>query len=330
LLALHSISGTQLPAKLGDVFQYPSQRFYYPNILGVAYDIIGNPIQFALLVFFSNYVPAQFMMLEKEHVLQLKPVPANIYLWLCQNRFAQIVMGIIVPLSIAIWGVVVDMESFGSTGGLPGIYGVFLSFLGRYVRTAIIIQLLYVFLILNLFYITPKFSLNHPDGCSGFSPFGNLGFAIYIFLFIFALTEAVVTAIALANNNSASFTAFVYLWILFPVITAFVFDGLIYKPHAVLRTARDNLLLESSRDWNGFYQKVISGLGKFSTENKEQAKQLDENIKILEHWRKLDLYTNDMHVWPISKQRLQFISTLGSPFIPILLPAIVESLKSWF
>jgi hypothetical protein len=114
------------------------------------------------------------------------------------------------------------------------------------------------------------------------------------------------------------------------VITVFVFDELIYKPHKVLRTARDNLLLESSRDWSDLYRKLISGLEKFSPENKEQATQLDESIKILEHWKKLDLYTSDMHVWPISKRRLQIISTLGSPFIPILLPAIVESLKDWF
>jgi hypothetical protein len=88
------------------------------------------------------------------------------------------------------------MESFGSAE-ITWNVRVFLSFLGRYVRTAIIIQLLYVFLILNLYSIKPRFYLNHPDGCSGFSPFGNLGFAIYIFLFVFALTEAVVTSIAL-------------------------------------------------------------------------------------------------------------------------------------
>ena len=39
LLILHNIAGHPLPDEFGDVFRHPSGRYYYPNLIAVAYDL---------------------------------------------------------------------------------------------------------------------------------------------------------------------------------------------------------------------------------------------------------------------------------------------------
>jgi hypothetical protein len=77
LLSLHTILKTPYPATIRDVFQYPSTTFYYPNILGIAYDLIGNPIQFVLLVFLRKYICSQFLVLSQDDIVKLKPASSK-------------------------------------------------------------------------------------------------------------------------------------------------------------------------------------------------------------------------------------------------------------
>ena len=50
LIILHNIAGHPLPVNLKELFSYPSTYYYYPNLIGVAYDLIGNPLFFVFLV----------------------------------------------------------------------------------------------------------------------------------------------------------------------------------------------------------------------------------------------------------------------------------------
>jgi hypothetical protein len=221
------------------------------------------------------------------------------------------------------------MQQFGLTGGIPGLYGVFLSFLGRYVRAAIIIQIIYIFLILNLHTINSKIHIHHPDECNGFAPFGNLSCAIYFFLFIFALTQAVVTAITIASGNVTNIAMLVYLWIVFPIATLFVFEKLVYQPHKVLQDVQKRSLLDSSLRWNGYYLKATTDLEKWiSNGGKDDAPQLSVVLQTLDDWKKLDAHMADVNTWPISKNTLRVLSTLTNPFLPVLLPAVVEIFKN--
>ena len=68
LLVLHSIAGHPLPSTLGDVFKNPSSYFYYPNLIGVTYDLVANPLLIVLLMVFRDFIPRQFMQIGRAHV----------------------------------------------------------------------------------------------------------------------------------------------------------------------------------------------------------------------------------------------------------------------
>jgi hypothetical protein len=45
---------------------------------------------------------------------------------------------------------------------------------------------------------------------------------------------------------------------------------------------------------------------------------------MLEIWAKLDKYVADMHTWPISNYTLRMLAIFVNPFVPILIPIVVD------
>ena len=339
LLILHLKIGSPFPPSIAELFSVQTNIFYYPNLIGIAYDLIGNPMLLVLLVFFRDYVPHQFNELKKNGVLQEKvsqTLSARL-LGVALNSYAQIFLINILPIILSLTLAVFDMQ-FYQPEGAPSKYGIFLSALGRYVVLVFIIEIAYIFLILKNYSIKISLQLKHPDNCSGTSPFGNLAIATYFVFFIWAMMEAIGisvggSALLRSMSETSKITTVAFLWILFPLISLFVFEQLIYSPHCLLQSIQTEYLEKSRKSWAGLHKDIKSSLSdaikKSGTpSSKKSSSTLSDSMHNLETWDKLDQYVIDMHTWPISKTTIRTIALFINPLLPLLFPVVVDYIVS--
>jgi hypothetical protein len=338
LLVLHAIAGHPLPASFGEVFSLPTAFYYYPNLIGVVFDLIGNPFLYVLLVIFRSYIPHQFIQLEQDGLLEEKLSLSRrdrFTQFLLRNRRIQFLAMSVLPLAAGLLFGFVDFRVYQPMD-IAAKYAIFLSFIGSYTNMAIIIQLAYVFLILGRYTLNARINLTHPDQCCGLAPFGNLAIAIYTTLFVWAM----ITAIAISAGGmawqkvvtSASGPAtLIYLWILFPLAILLIFNRLVYQPHQAMRALQQEYLLAASKAWTNYHQNIRSSLttavktSQASLASKSRYNYSDD-LELLETWAKLDKYVADMHTWPISNSTVRLIAVFVNPILPIVIPAVTEFL----
>jgi hypothetical protein len=336
LLALHSTTGHPLPINLSQLFSLPTDSFYYPNLIGIAYDLIGNPLIFVLLVSMRDYIPRQFFQLEKDGLIHRTSSNSRFkkFVEKVSNKPTfQFIVITLIPLLFSSIFAVIDIVIYRPTD-IPAQYAVILSWLGRYAGLAILIQITYLFLVMNNYALNVKLNLSHPDHCSGLAPFGNLAIIIYEVFFIWAMIEAVgISAGGSAwqraiTSISGPFTL-IYLWILFPLAVLYVFDQLVYRPHRAMCELQENYLGSSSHAWSNYHQNIKSEImtavntSQIPLTSKSQH-QYSDDLEMLEIWEKLDKYVADMHTWPISNYTLRMLAIFVNPFVPILIPIIVD------
>ncbi len=338
LIILHAIAGHQLPANLQELFSHPEGSYYYPNLIGVAYDLIGHPLFFVFLAIYRIYIPKQFLKLEQEGLI--REIPASSYL----NRFFRFI-GTNRRIQIAIFFVFPSLVSVGLTilrlrvyqpATAHDWYSILLSLIGTYAIIVVFVQIAYIFIILNNFSSTPKMNFAHPDNCGGLAPYGNLATAVYSFLFLSAMFQAVGTGGGAVETTAVTIigsSAYLYLWVLYPLSVLYVFERLIYKPHKDLYELQRQYLEPSSLGWTSFYQRIRESLRKIidSPENsisKNLDQKFNKDIELLETWTQLDKHITDVHNWPISKASIRLIAIFVNPLLPILLPFIISFIKS--
>ena len=340
LLALHNTAGHPLPTNLNEVFSLPTVSYYYPNLIGIAYDLIGNPLIFVLLVIMRNYIPRQFVQLELDGLIHGTPSHSRsrrfVEKALCKPHF-QIVAITIIPLFFSSMFAVIDVLVYRPTD-ISWQYSIFLSWLGRYAGLAIFVQIVYILLIINSYTLNVRLNLSHPDHCSGLAPFGNLAIIIYAVFFIWAMIEAIGIAAGgsawqKAITGSSGQFALIYLWILFPLAVLYIFDRLVYRPHRAMHELQKNYLETSSQAWSNYHQNIKSEImtAVKSSQIRLASKshhQYTDDIELLETWAKLDKYVVDMHTWPISNYTLRLLAIFVNPFVPILIPAAVDIIVS--
>lgn len=336
LLVLHTTAGHPLPTNLREVFSLPTVSYYYPNLIGVAYDLVGNPLIFVLLVVFRYYIPRQFIQLEQDGIIQKKPLRSRLSMFLekiSRKPHFQLFAVTIFPLLVSSIQAVIDIRVYQPTD-LPAQYAIFLSWLGRYASLALVIQIVYIFVIVNSHSLNVRLNPAHPDQCSGLAPFGNLAIIIYEVLFIRAMIEAIGISAGgsswqRAISSISGPITLIYLWILFPLAILYIFDQLVYRPHRVMHELQKNYLEISSQAWSNYHQDVKSNLmtavktSRTSLAGKSQYNYSDD-LELLEIWAKLDKYVANMHTWPISNRTLRWLAIFVNPFVPIFIPAIVD------
>ena len=341
LFILHRLVGTPRPTNFGDIFRHPSTFFYYPNLIAIAYDFMGNPLLLVLLVFFRSHIPTQFVRLEQSGFISEKSATSRVNKllhFLGTNSQAQTLMAVILPLLIALLGLIVDVMVYLPQGA-PSQYAVFLSLLGRYARVAALVQFVYVFIIIANYKLDFKFHFNHPDECSGLAPFGKLATSGYAYLFVHAMIEAIGTTAGgtaferALRSITGSFTL-VYLWILFPIAAIFIFSQLIRRPHCVLRKLQEQYLWNASTAWTSHHQQLTSSIARAVEQSKTPLAaranyHFADDLELLEVWAKLNKYVEDMHTWPIPKRTFRIIAVLGNPLIPVLLPIVVDAVRNF-
>jgi hypothetical protein len=340
LLALHNTAGHPRPTNLNEVFSLPTGSYYYPNLIGIAYDLIGYPVIFVLLVIMMDYIPRQFVQLEGDELIHRTPSHSRsrrfVEKVLCKPHY-QIVAMTVFPLLFSSIFAVIDILVYRPTD-IPWQYSIFLSWLGRYADLAILVQIAYILLIINSYTLKVRLNLSHPDHCSGLAPFGNLAIIIYAVFFICAMIEAI--GIAAGGSSwqkaitgvSGQF-ALIYLWILFPLAVLYIFDRLVYRPHRTMHDLQKNYLEISSQAWSNYHQNIKSEImtavktSQIPLASKSHHQYTDD-IELLETWAKLDKYVADMHTWPISNYTLRLLAIFVNPFVPILIPAVVDIIVS--
>jgi len=340
LFVLHSIIGTPRPPAFPDVFRQPATPYYYPNLIGITYDLVGYPFLLTLLVFIREYIPRQFIQLEREGLIKERPARSRflrLLRFLGSDHRVQAIAVIVAPLSVALLAFFVGMQVTPPIAA-PGMYAMFLSTLGRYVILVLFIQLAYILVILSNYAFNFQLQINHPDQCSGLRPFGNLAISSYSYLFALAMmlsvgTFASGTYFDRAIRTITGSAALAYLWILFPLALIVIFDQLVYRPHRVLRQLQDQYLSRSSASWTSYHQRISSEILR-SVESSgaplldKKDRRVKDDLEILEVWAKLDNYVADMHTWPIPKHALRVITVLVNPLIPILLPVVADVVRS--
>jgi hypothetical protein len=339
LLILHHVVGTQPPTNLGDIFRLPPIYFYYPNLIAIMYDLVGHPLLLVLLIFFRDHISSQFAELERSGFIREKSTTSRIaraFRFLGTNSRVQTLLIIIVPLLVAVVGLGVDVVVW-SPKDTPGSYAVLVSSLGRYGRLAAFAQLVYIFVVLGNYEYSFSLHLNHPDGCSGLAPFGKLAIAGYTYLFVFAMMQAVGSAAGSSGFekalNAIGLGSFAYLWILFPLALILIFDRLIYRPHRVLKELQLQYLRVASAAWTNYHQQLTSSIvgaveqSKTPLTNKASF-HFGDDLELLNVWERLNKYVEEMHTWPIPKRVFPTIAILANPLIPMLLPVVVDVVKS--
>jgi hypothetical protein len=339
-LFLNQLVGTPGPATLGDVFRRSPGTGYYPDLKGINYDLIGNPLLLAMLVFFDTYLPDLLGQLEKNGLVEPNPAPPRIARSLArrvEKRPALIWAAVVVPLIVAVAGLGADIWT-DSPQNAPEAYSIFLAFLGRYGQTAVFIQIGGLFVILNHYKITPRVHLHHPDQCSGLAPFGRLAIAVYVYLFTLAMTQAIGamaggTAFGKIVKNVTEPETLVYLWILFPVVLVFTFDQLLYRPHRALDERRREYLLNASQAWTDYHQRLSVNISHAANQSQEPMTgtndyHFDDDMELLETWAKLNQAVEQMPTWPIPKRTLRPAAVIANPLIPLLLPFVINAVSN--
>jgi hypothetical protein len=342
LFIMYGLAGTPQPPHFSDMFRQPSASSYYPNLNAIAYDVVGNPLLLALLVFFPRQIPAQFAQLKQSGFIDLKPATSwmdKALHYLGTKRRIQRLTVIGLPLLAALLlRLFVDTGPF-SPQAMPSLYTEFLSFLGRYGRAAALVQFGYIFITIANLELKPEFHFNHPDECSGLAPFGRLATLGYAYLFVHMMVEAIGittgdTAFGRVVGSISGPYAPVFLGILFPIAAAVIFGQLLYAPHCVLRKLQEQTLLDVSTAWTKYHKQVTSCISEAVRQSNtlltaEADHRFADDWELLETWTKLNKCIEDVHTWPIPKRTIRIVATLGNPLIPVLLPLVVDALKNF-
>jgi hypothetical protein len=294
------------------------------------------------LAILRDFVPRQFAQLEEDNLIEEKhntSIISRATGFVAQSYRVQIFIVFIFPAIVSFLLAAQSILVFQPLG-LPEKYAIFLSFLGNYAKIVIIIQLVYAFLVLNRYTYKPRLHLSHPDNCSGISPFGNLAILVYSFLFLLAVFQA----IGISSGGSAwqkaitemgaSF-ALIYVWLLFPIAIILVFSSLVYRPHIELQKFQIQHLKSSSAAWTEYHQNIQSSIWELVKKSQTRPMKKVQNdfsneLHILQTWSSLDEDVRAMHTWPISKSRFRILVSFVNPIIPILLPIIIDFVKSLF
>jgi len=340
LLALHEIGGDPAPNNLIELFSLPEDFYYYPNLIGVAYDLIANPMVIVLLVFMRDYIPRQFVQLQRDGSLHVKPMHSHTYRYIektLRNPYLQIFVVTALPILISSFITVIDIDVYQPSNA-SSQYSLLLSWLGRYASLSILAQIVCTVLIVNSHAIGARLNPANPDQCSGLAPFGNLALVMYSAFFVWAMMEAVNLAAGGSALDKAITVvsgqyALIYLWILFPFIAFYIFAQLIYRPHRSLRGLQMEYLETSGQTWATYREKIKSELVTIANSSQiplasELHKQYTGDIELLEAWAKLDRYVTDLHTWPIPSHTLRLLAIFVNPLVPILLPVVVELVVS--
>lgn len=331
LFFLHGATGIPRPTDLQDIFRHPFANFY-PNLNAIVFDLIGNPVLLVLLLYFRKYIPDQFARLEQSGFIKPRSTASS----LLTSAQPQSLIVIVMPVLVAVAGLASDLLLSSPTSVLDG-YRLFLSFLGRYGLSAVLVQFLYVFVFLADYQFDFRLCINHPDECSGLAPFGRLAMSAYLYLFVFAMLQAIGILTGTAGFEKALQSAIgpgaqAYLWVFFPLATIWVFVQLIYEPHHALQACQKQYLEAASVASTQYHQQLMSSI----TETMEQAKaplvkkagySFSEDWELLETLAKLVALVEEMHTWPIPKRTLQTVAILTNPLVPMLLPVIVDVIK---
>lgn len=341
LLILHEVTGHASPSTLEDVLRVPSaSSYYYPNVVAIVYDLIGNPLLLLMLIFFGLYIPQQIEQLEQSKLIQpISSSPKLIHRLVNRGASSRLLAQILLifPLVVAAGATALGVILWPPTD-TPGNYAVFLSFLGHYGQIAVFVQLTLLLLILNSYTLTPGLHLRHPDGCSGLAPFGRLGLVAYLYLFVLALKGAIGTIaggtpLQQLIEQTVKSSAWIYSWVFFPIACFFIFDQLLYKPHCALRDLQRRYLLKAGTEWNRYHQRLSTSIIRSVEESQDLLSdrlelQFDDDLKLLEIWDKLNQDVGHMNIWPIPLRTLRVIAFFANPLIPILLPFIVETITN--
>ena len=113
LLVLHTIAGHLLPANLGEVFSHPSASFYYPNLIGITYDLVANPFLLVLLMAFRHYIPRQFRQLEQDSLIQVRSSFSRwnrLAKFVASNPRVQFLAIVLFPLVLSLLLAIVDVR----------------------------------------------------------------------------------------------------------------------------------------------------------------------------------------------------------------------------
>ncbi len=340
LLALHNMAGHVPPATFKELFSHPTSRYYYPNLIGITYDLIGNPLLFVYLAVIRHFVPHQFMKLEQDGLIKAR-LPLSRLTRLAQsinsNRPTQIIIVTILPLIISLLLAIQSINVY-QPADTPARYAIFLSFLGTYARLVIVVQLIQILVILRSYSFNLKLNLSHPDSCSGLAPFGHLAIIIYAFLFFSALFLAIGTSAGgsalerTITSATGSFTL-IYLWLLFPLVSIYIFEQLVNRPHQALVKLQREYLESFSQAWTEYHKNILSALQKSvetskSSLFKKRNYNFSGDLELLQTWAKLEEHIANMHTWPISKSTFRILATIVNPLIPILFPVIVGVVES--
>jgi hypothetical protein len=335
LSILHGMVGTPRPIGIGDIFRHPSNYFYYPNLIAISYDLLGNPVLLLLLVFFQKYIPVQLEKLEKNGFVRARPESSRGFDFLnllCRRRTQKSAI-IAFPLIFTLIAVLANIIMFWPQDG-PSRYAIFLAGLSTYGKTVVLVQIVYVFIILKSQQLGFELHLKHPDGCGGLAPFGKLALAFYIYIFIYAVMQAIGTTAgggAFEKTLGSSFrpVALTILWIIFPFLFALIFDQFIYRPHRELKQLKNVYLFNMSKVCTKLHQQLTHNLIEVverpqGLNANPSASQSSEGLKLIEGISELYNHVEALHTWPIPRRTFAVVGVLANPLIPVLIPIVAD------
>jgi hypothetical protein len=162
----------------------------------------------------------------------------------------------------------------------------------------------------------------HPDRAAGLHPLGRYALKTTYLVAILGALGAILEYQAYIDGSwqTAYFAhaAFAAYLVLAPV----VFFISLWAAHDAMQDAKEALMQQVSRQFNEDISVTYSELT-------GPANELKENLERVEQLKKLHQLTESFPVWPFDTQTIrQFILTMSSPLLAIVIPLLIDYLSS--
>jgi len=316
---LHAAMKTPRPVTIAQTLE-PAR--YYPNAFAVTYDLIGTPVLLLLLTLLPSFIERQCRKLGEDGVVASVPARSRA-IRLLLRPWLQVTLIGVVPLLWGVAGLVQDVRNYPQED-VVAYYKLALAVLSRYARASGVIQVALVLIAVRRLVIAPRVVSQHPDGCSGLAPFGNLALATYAVLFVNTLMVAVgvaVGGVSLVDTMGLSRTvAQAIVWLAFPFVALYIFESLILRPHIALQWFLRDQVSAAAVAWQiqqkDLTDRLAGGAGKA------------DDFGRLKSWAELNETVAATHTWPVSRGLLRNVAVLVSPIIPPLVTIIRNYLQA--
>lgn len=304
---------TPLPNSWQDLFKLPPPGvFYYPNLWGLCFDLLGVPFIFFLAIWTQEYLPNQIQILLSEKTLTYKPSNSLKSISPRKLFLASQIVSILIGAIICAFSLITAFQSF--SGSFSLVLASLIGAVWSYSGAVFIFDYVFLFWLLNKYDITPQLRIFHPDGCGGLKPFGEFAKIAYYFLFTHIMLLIVLAAsndsfanLRRINQNASIIIQLLLAVVFFPLASGWLAYIFLVVPHQKMEQVKQKYLDEISKK-----------ITKISENIANKKKGIDYSIEARDDLIRVYEQISDIPSWSINKDYFKSTFLVVNPLFPAI------------